>query len=170
MKVLNLFKKNEFNFEFTRSPCMDDEKVNAGNAKHAFEYLNLINDAPTEAAQIELLKKWGSTPPLNMLFPLNWNSNVKLDLPEGPPPYKRDESTHPDLMTNLSGQIGRLKVCTKQSEAKKRDKERVFIQVLEQIPYKDADVLLAAKDRKLDELFPNIKSETVKKVFPNYVM
>jgi hypothetical protein len=148
---------------------MDNEKVNVGNAKHAFEYLTLINDASTEEEKIGLLRKWGGTPPLNMLLPLNWNKNVVLDLPEGAPPYKQDQSTHPDMMTNLASQIGRLKICVKQNDVKKRDKERVFIQVLEQVPYRDAEVLLAAKDRQLEELYPNITPELVAKVFPNYV-
>jgi hypothetical protein len=148
---------------------MKEKELNVGNARHAFEYLQLINDAETPAAQEALLKKWGSTLPLNMLLILNFDQTVKLELPEGQPPFKRDEETHPDLMTPLAGQIGRLKACRSPSQIRTMDRERVFIQVLEQIPAKDADVLCAAKDRSLTEMYPKITADLVKKVFPAYV-
>lgn len=150
--------------------AMKERVLNTGNARHAFEYLQLINEAPTEAEQVTLLKKWGGTVPLSMLLSLNFNKNVALDLPEGTPPHKRDEATHFDLFSPLATQIGRLKICLKNSAARKLDKERVFIQVLENISPQEADVLIFAKDKALEELYPNVTPVLVSKVFPQYVL
>jgi hypothetical protein len=149
--------------------AIKERVLNTGNARHAFEYLKLINDAPTEAEQVTLLKKWGGTVPLSMILSLNFNSNVVFSLPEGTPPHKRDESTHFDLFSPLATQIGRLKICLRSSDARKLDKERVFIQVLENISPQEGDVLIFAKDKALQEVYPNITPELVAKVFPNYV-
>lgn len=142
--------------------------LNEGNAKHSYEQLKLINDATGEK-QLQLLKKWASTPPLSMLLSMNYNHKVKIDLPPGAPPYKRDEETHPDLMTPLAGQIQRMKACQANQPIKKMIKERTFIQILEMIPPGDADLLIACKDRALTEIYPNITQELVAQVFPQYV-
>lgn len=167
LKALELFNPPP---NLWRPEMENNVKINEKNARHAYEFLQLINDAETEDKKIELLKKWGNQLPLNMLLSLNFNDKVKLDLPEGMPPYKRDESVNADLMTPLSGQIHRLKACKEGSGIKKVDRERVFIQVLEQISHKEADVLCACKDKQLNELYPNITSDLVSKVFPNYVV
>ncbi len=148
---------------------MAKEKITEGNARHAYEFLQLINDAETEEQQIVLLKKWGGSIPLNMILSLNFNKETKLDLPEGMPPYKRDEEVNADMKTPLAGQIGRLKSCLVGSGIKRLDRERVFIQVLEMVAAKEGDVLCAAKDRALTEIFPNVTAKLVSKVYPNYV-
>jgi len=147
---------------------MKEKQLSEGTARHAFEFLKLINGADGEE-QERLMKKWGNNSPLNMLLSLNFNDRLKLDLPPGMPPHKMDEHTHPDMFSPLAAQIMRLKVCQVGNGIKKMDKERVFIQVLENVPPKDAEVLVAAKDKALDELFPNIKKELVEKLFPNFV-
>jgi hypothetical protein len=148
--------------------AIEHSKLNEGNAKHAYEYLQLINDAESDLKRVELLKKWGERPPLNMLLQLNFNKNIVFDLPAGPPPYNRDEQTHPDMMSPTAGQIQRLKACLIGSNIKKMIKERTLIQVLEMVPAKDADVIVACKDKALNELYPNVTRELVKTVFPSY--
>lgn len=148
----------------------EQKRLTEGNARHPYEFLQLINDAETVEKRIELMNKWCKGHPMDMVFHLNFNKNVSLDLPEGAPPYKRDEQTHPDMMTPLAGQIQRLKACLKDNNIKKIIKERTFIQVIEMVPAGDADLIIAAKDKKLEELYPNITKEFVKSVFPAYVV
>jgi hypothetical protein len=149
---------------------MNKDKITVGNARHAYEYLQLINDAETEEDRIKLLQKWGANIPLSLLLSLNFRKDVVLDFPPGMPPYKRDESVHADMCTPLAGQIGRLSGCRVGSNMRRLDKERVLIQILEQIAHREADVLIAAKDKSLTEDFPNITAELVAKVYPNYVL
>lgn len=149
--------------------AISEKKVTKETAKHAFEFLRLINDAETEDEQIALLKKWGNTLPLNMLLSLNFNKNIELELPEGAPPFKREEQTHFDLFVPLASQLGRLKACMKGNPIKRVAKERVFIEVVENVAPAEADVLVLCKDRALTDTYPKITAELVKKVFPNYV-
>ncbi len=151
-----------------RSNNMAEREVTESNAKHAFEFLKLINDAKSERNRIELLQKWGNTLPLNMLLSLNFDSTIALDLPPGTPPHKRDEQTHFDLFAPLASQLVRLKACLKTSNIRKMDKERVFIQVIENVSPAEADILVACKDKALTEMFPKITKELVAKVFPVY--
>lgn len=173
LKCLQLFHQPKLRFEHIKDVTMGNEIITAKNARHSYEFLKLINDAP-EDEQLELLKKWGTISPLNMILSLNFDSRISMVFPEGAPPYNRNESVHPDMCTPLSGQIGRLKGCISFDKrppglVRKLDRERVLIQVLEQIAYFEADILIAAKDKKLQEIYPNITAELVKKVFPNYV-
>jgi hypothetical protein len=141
-----------------------------------FQYVNEVFDKIEKATGPEkeqLLRHWGALHPYNMLLSLNFNDNVALDVPEGMPGfnvYKRDEATHPDLFqTTLAQQIKRLKSIIKgKNNLPKAKREHIFIQVLEGISPKEADVLVFAKDKQLTELYPSITFEFVQKVFPNY--
>lgn len=114
-----------------------------------------------------LMKEWGNTTPINYLLSLNFLSKVEIDLPEGMPPYKRDEVTNSDFQGSLVHCIDRFKYCLKSSKLKKIKKEMIFIEILESIPPKSADLLVFCKDKALHELFPNITAELVKKHYPH---
>jgi hypothetical protein len=131
------------------------------------EFLKLINDAP-EGERVNVLRQYGGFTPLNYLLSMNFDENVVCDLPEGMPPYKRDEATHPDLQGLLQSQIKRMANCFKTSSIPKIKKEMLFIQILESIPPQEADVLVHVKDKSLTEMYPNITYDLVNSVFPEY--
>lgn len=116
-----------------------------------------------------LMKQYGNSNPINYLLSLNFNDKVKLDLPEGVPPYKRDDLTHADFQGALVHSIHRLKNCLPYMQMKKFAKERIFIEMLESIPPKSAEILIFCKDKALQELFPNITKELVAKHHPHLV-
>ena len=137
--------------------------------KYANEYLDAIDKAKDEE-KLVLLKKYGAFPPLNFLLSMNYNKSVVFDLPGGMPPYKRDEATHSDLFGPLASSVRRLQTCLSSNKMVPRyKKENIFIQLLEVISPKEADILVACKDRQLSELYPTITAELVKSVFPAYV-
>ena len=55
------------------------------------EIFKLVDDAPTKDAKLQLLKKY-SNEAVKTLLVLNYHPTVKMDLPEGEPPYKKDET------------------------------------------------------------------------------
>lgn len=137
--------------------------------KFANEFLAYISEAAGDE-QLRLLKEYGGKPPLNYLLSLNFNKTVSLQLPEGTPPHKRNEADHPDLFSPLSAHIGRLKNCmSKVTNVPKLKKERIFIEMMEIINPAEGDILVACKDRALNELYPKITADLVKSVFPHYV-
>ena len=137
-------------------------------------YVNEIFEKIEKATGEEksnLLKLHGSQHPYDMLLALNFDDRISLDLPPGVPPYKQDLTIHPDMyQSTLQQQIKRLKTIVKgrADNIAKLRKEYIFIQTLEGIPPKEAEVLLFAKDKALTELYPSITREFVESVFPNF--
>lgn len=139
--------------------------------EYVYKQLEKINKA-AKTKRKAVLQEEGNKFPLNMLLSLNFRDDVELDLPAGPPPYNRDESTHEDLfeqsLAQVMRRVGVLRKGSPENIPKIR-REHMFIQILESIPPKEADVLIFAKDGALTELYPNITKELVKEVFPTYV-
>jgi len=138
---------------------------------HAYEQLGII-EAEKDEAKKASLKEFGSKSPCNFILSLNFNENVKLDLPEGMPPMDlkdMDNQRHPDLMGLLASSISRLRHCSTQSDLKRLKKEQIFYEVLTNCPLKDAEIVCSAKDKALEELYPSITAEFVASVFPQYV-
>jgi len=137
----------------------------------AYEIFEKINNAKTVKERKTLLQEYGAKVPYSLILSLNFDKTLELDLPEGAPPFKRDEDTHPDLFgSTLAQQIRRIAPLFKGSATPvaKIRREHIFIQVLESIPPKEADILISAKDRALESLYPNITEKLVKEFFPNY--
>ena len=90
----------------------------------------------------------------------NFNVNIVLDLPEGAPPYKEDKMP-PDLtpgrIDKAINVLGKLVKREQNSSTLQRvRKESLFINLLESISHKDAEIIIAIKDKKLTSLYPAI--------------
>ena len=134
--------------------------------KHIPEILQIVNDASTKPERISLLEQYNVRPLRNVLA-LNFDKNIALDLPEGAPPFKRDEREPVGMSAaSLYTESRRLARCIESDPLPKLKKEAVFVQILEGIHYQEADVIIACKDRNLEEMYPNITREIVRKAFP----
>jgi len=143
------------------------------SALYTNEVLDLIEKA-TGQEKLKLIYEYGSKHPFNMIFSLNFNHKIRLDLPEGMPPYRRDEVTHFDLFpSTLAKEIRRLmplRIVVGGKKLPRMQREGIFTQVLESIAPKEADVIIFAKDHALTELYPSITPELMASVFPFYVV
>lgn len=138
--------------------------------EHANEVLEKINNEKDKEKQKNLLRECGDKLPYNMLLSLNFCDRIKLDLPEGVPPYKQDGDTDKDLFhSSLAKEIRKLANCMSGVQIPGWKKENIFMQVCECVPLKEAEVLVFAKDKALTELYPNITKELVHELFPNLV-
>lgn len=137
---------------------------------HAYTILDKINKEEDIEKRKALIKEHGVLPPFNMLWSLNFCDRIKLDLPDGVPPYKQDGDTHEDMFSSsLAMEIRKIANCMPQAKIPKFKKEGIFIQVCESVPLKEAELLVFAKDKALEELYPNITKDLVGEVFPQYV-
>lgn len=121
--------------------------------------------------KIDLLKDFGSKAPYNLILSLNFDDRLQVALPSGVPPYKQDLTQHPDTyQTTLSQQIKRMAPLLKGrgDNIPRMQRESIFIQILEGIPPKEAEVLVFVKDKALTELYPTITYDLVKEHFPLY--
>ena len=140
----------------------------ATNSKliHAFEHLEAIEKAEGDE-KLALLKQYGAESPLNYLISLNFSKTLQLDLPEGMPPTKKlDDQTHPDMMHPLRTQIQKIRNCFPDVAISKLKKEKIFIDILENVAYKEAVILVHCKDKALEEVYPSITAELVEEAFP----
>lgn len=103
------------------------------------------------------------------ILQLAYNDNIKLDFPEGAPPYKENEETRFPIVSikNVFKNIGN---CTVQAKYGKLRKERWFIGMLESLSSEDAKILVAAKDGKLstfaNKKYSKITKKLVRDTFP----
>ena len=135
--------------------------------QHIPEILKQCNDAPSKAERVRILQSHNLRPLRNILA-LAFDKNIVLDLPEGVPPFKRD-AREPVGMSSASlyTESRRLARCATSDPLPKHRKEMVFIQILEGIHWEEADLVVAAKDKDISKLYPNVTREIVRKAFPN---
>lgn len=97
---------------------------------------------------------------LKILFYHNFVEKYKFALPEGEPPY--EESSQPEGMsvTNLQAEATKLYIYCRQ-DLKPLKRETMFIQLLEALHPKEAKIILAIKEQKLESLYPNLTKDVV---------
>lgn len=135
--------------------------------KHIPEILDEVNKAPSKAERIRLLQQY-NVRPLRTILAMAFDKNIELDLPDGAPPFKRDEREPVGLSSaSLYTESRRLARTAKSDPLPKMRKEMLFVQILEGIHWQEADLVIAAKDKQLEKLYKNITREVVRKAFPN---
>lgn len=124
------------------------------------EIISLAKEAKTQNEAVDVLRKYDCVP-LRTILKLALDKNVKLDLPEGAPPYKKSEF---DVRMRLYAEIRKLAYFYEGAypNLSKHKKEQMFIELLEGIAPEEAEMLIAAKDKKL-----GLKASIVNKAFPD---
>jgi hypothetical protein len=119
----------------------------------------------TQKEKVEFLKQYQSFA-LKTIIQLNFNDRIKLDLPEGKPPYRQDQCPQSTLIAATKSAIrpiGRLVVGSQIPALKK---ESMFLRMLESLNLKDAEMLWRAKDGVLNELYPKLTKKLIEKTWP----
>lgn len=121
------------------------------------EMLKEISDNP------ELLTtKYKDSYPVKVLLQYSYDTRLKMELPEGEPPYVKDASPLGMSPANFYQQVKKLYVFGRKDLQPVR-REQLFIQLLEGIHPSEANVLIHVKDQKLDTLYPGITVDVVVK-------
>ena len=136
-------------------------------AKSMHEVFNEVATEPTREGKANILKKY-SSPPIQGILRIAFHPDFKMDLPEGAPPYKRDESIPESFgETTLMIESRRLYLFMKDKDLAPRRKESLFIQMLEGLHYTEADLLIAAKDGQLSKRYKGLTEHIVRLAFPD---
>lgn len=132
------------------------------------EILALADKASSKQEKLDILRK-NACEALQMILILNFHPTVKMDLPEGEPPFKKDTNIPAGYAeTSLTQEIRRFYVWLKSDVNIPRvKKESLFIALLESIHWTEAEVLCLAKDQKLTKKFKTIKEDLVRELYPN---
>lgn len=125
--------------------------------------------------KVKLLKE-NTHPALRDILRINFDADVVSVLPAGAPPYEKDDAPKGHSSSSLFKLHRQFKYFFKgpfANQVQPIRREGIFLNILESIHPAEADVLVAAKDRKLkvkgltkalvDEAFPGLIVKAVRK-------
>ena len=130
------------------------------------EILTKVNNAKDKPAKIAVLKKHDSVP-LRQVLKGAFDPNIIWDLPEGTPPFNRNDAPAGTEHTTLYTEARRLWHFVKGADEnlKKAKKEMMFIQLLEGLQEDDADLMIAVKEKSLNKRYKGLTDAVVKEAF-----
>ena len=126
-----------------------------------------VAKAKNKKEKKEVLLKHGNNGALKEILKYTYDPNIKFLLPPGDPPYKSvvDETENP---TYLYGLVRKLYLFVEggNPNLKSQRREYLFIELLESVHPKEAELLLQMKDKKLkcNGLTYNLVKETFPKL------
>ena len=130
------------------------------------EIFTQINNAKDKPKKIEILKK-NDTPQMRQLLKAAFDPKIKWDLPKGIPPYIKNEAPAGTEHTNLLSETRKLFHFIEggNNTITKIKKETMFVQLLEGLQEKDAEVLVAVKEKNLNLVYKGLTASMVKEAF-----
>ena len=132
------------------------------------EVLEQVDKIKTKEEKVSLLRKYG-LPAYKGVLRINFDDSVNMNLPEGEPPFRKEEGKPIGYQeTNLIQEFRRFYIWLdpKQTLPKIR-KEKLFIEMLEGLHISEAEVMCLAKDRKLQKKYKTITYDLVREAFPD---
>ena len=131
------------------------------------EILDKFEVAKTREEKIAVLKG-NVNDPLLVLLRLNYDHMLKMDLPEGEPPFRKDiDKPIGYSESSLQLELRRFYVWLEpKTNLPKIKKESLFVNMLEGIHWTEAEALCLAKDRKLQTKYKSLKEDIVREAFP----
>jgi hypothetical protein len=136
-----------------------------------YEILEKAAAAPTRVEKINVLKKYDSLG-LRDILRAAYDDFIEFNLPPGVPEYKSNVSKEGLTPTSLLRQTRMMTYFVKKGQGDKLmpvKRERIFLQVLEGIHPKDAEILLAVKDKKFAGKYKGLTKALVQEVWPKLI-
>ena len=135
-------------------------------APTAHEIFTKINNAKDKPAKIAVLKQYDNQA-MRMLLKAAFDPKIKFDLPAGDPPFIRNEAPAGTEHTSLAAEAKKLFhfVIGGNNTINKLKKETMFIQMLEGLHEQDAEVLMAIKNKTLNNAYKGLTANLVKETF-----
>ena len=131
------------------------------------EILELVSEQKTDAKKVAVLKEY-ECDILKSLFIWNFDDSIISLLPEGKVPYKPNENPlgtdHSSLRREQRSLYNFVKGGNDQLSTIRR--ETIFIQMLEGLHPKEADIVIAVKDGALEDMY-DISYEVVEEAYPD---
>ena len=130
------------------------------------EVLQKVSNAKTKAQKIKLLQEH-NTPALRSILIANFDESVISMLPDGEVPYKKNDAPEDTEHTKLAHEYRKLYLFFKGgANVSQTRRETLFIQLLEGLHEKEAEVLTLVKDKKIGKRW-KITRQCVEEAFPN---
>jgi len=152
--------------------AITNQQIQAGignegsGAPTVHEIFTRINNAKDKPAKIAILKQFDNQA-MRQLLKAAFDPKIEFDLPEGTPPFIRNEAPAGTEHTSLfyaSKKLWRF-IKGADPETNRLAKEKMFLGLLESLHEKDADVLIGIKDKKLNNMYKGLTSQMVRESF-----
>lgn len=152
--------------------AINNQTLNAGlgtegsGAPTVHEIFTKINNAKDKPQKIAVLKQFDNQA-MRQLLKAAFDPKIKFDLPEGNPPYIKNEAPAGTEHTSLASEARKLYhfVVGGNNQITKLKKETMFIQMLEGLHGDDAEVLMAIKNKSLNNAYKGLTAQMVKETF-----
>lgn len=136
-----------------------------------FEILTKLDTISDTANKVEWLKdNFTGHQPLQYVLKMNYCGTIQSKLPEGEPPFTKGETDGP-TPASLWSYLKTFPLIVQSVQSNKMPMmriEQLFIEMLEAVEPKEAELICLAKDRKLEERY-GITSEMVRMAFPGLI-
>lgn len=133
-----------------------------------YEILELFSKAKNKKERVEVLQKYSQLGALRDVLRGTFDDSLQFNLPKGTPPYtpNRPESV-PSTLLKKHREFGLFVESGTNDRLPAYRREMKFVQLLESIHPKDAELVLAMKDKDLDIKF--LTKKLVQEVFPTLI-
>ena len=130
------------------------------------EILEKVSKVKTKQEKVGLLREYNHDA-LRMVIKSSFDPNIIWALPDGDVPYIRNEAPEGTEHTSLSYESRKLYHFIKggNNQINQNKRESMFVQLLEGLHESEAAVLIAAKDKKLHQVYKGLSSNVVKEAF-----
>ena len=131
------------------------------------EILELVSEQKTDAKKVAILKEY-ECDILKSLFIWNFDDSIISLLPEGKVPYKPNENPLGTDHSSLRREQRNLYMFVKggNDALSTIRRETIFIQMLEGLHPKEADIIVAVKDGDLEDMY-EVPFEVVEEAYPD---
>ena len=134
-----------------------------------FEILDEVVKIKSDNNKVELIQtKFRDHQPLRYMVKMNYCDSIVPLLPEGEPPFNKEEIDGPsrqNLWTYLQSMI-RFVQGPQAGNMSMLKRESLFIEMLENLEIKEAEMVCLAKDKKLETKWP-IDISVWQRAFPD---
>ena len=130
------------------------------------EVLKKVHNAKTKKEKVDLLRKYNSES-LRMVIKSSFDPKIEWRFPEGDVPFKKNEAPEGTEHTRLEQEARKLFHFLKGGNPKLNQMkcENMFIQMLEGLHGDEAELLIAAKDKSLHQVYKGLSANVVKEAF-----
>ena len=138
----------------------------AGSTLLFSEVLDKVHKAKTKGQKIQILREY-NTEALRMIIKASFDPRIKWAMPEGEVPYTPNEApagTEHSVLAFESKKLWHFIKGADNSTPQHR-KEQMFIEMLEGLHESEANLLIAAKDKKLHHVYKGLSEPVVKEAF-----
>ena len=132
------------------------------------EILRKVSNAKTKKEKVDLLRKHNSTALRQMLI-INFDDSIVSMMPEGDVPYTPNDAPAGTDHTRLEQEYRGLYRFFKggQDKLPSLKRESMFVQLLEGLSAEEAELLVLAKDGRINEKYKRITKAVISEAFPS---